>query len=212
MTGRADLHGSLGDIYVRQLQKLVIHAGQLALHVVGWFVRDVEEGAAVLGTAALAHFGVDRTRNHVAGGELHLLGVVALHESLAVLVAEHAPFAALHAGWPYHAGGMKLNELHVHQVGACIECERHTVAGVFPGVRGDLPCLADSSGTNDDGLSPEHNEAALLAPIAECSGDAITVFEQSCDGAFHVDVDAEVDAAILQGADHLEAGAVSDMA
>ncbi len=107
---------------------------------------------------------------------------------------------------------MKLNELHVHQVGTCVVGERHAVAGVFPGVRGDLPGLADATGTNDDGLGPECNEAALLAPIAERSGNAITVFEQSCDRAFHVDVDAQVHAAVLQGADHLEASAVPDVA
>ena len=220
MAGRADFHGPFGDVHVGQLEKLVIHAGQLALHVFGGLVRDVEERAAVLGAAALAHFGVDGAGNHVAGGELQLLGVVALHEALAIFVAEDAAFAAhrfgdqnaLHARRPHHAGGMKLHELHVHQLGARVVGERHAVAGVLPGVRGDLPGLADAAGADDDGLGLEDDEAALLAPVAEGAGDAVAIFEQPRDGALHVDVDAQMHAAVLQGADHLEAGAVADVA
>ncbi len=174
----------------------------------------------MLGAATLTHFGVDRARNHIARRKLQLLRVVALHEPLAILVAKNAALAthgfghqnALHSRRPHHPGGMKLHELHVHQIGTRIIGERHTVAGVFPGVRSDLPGLADAARTNDDRLSLEHDEAPLLAPVAESAGDTIAIFEQSSDRALHVDVDAQMHAAILQGANHLQPGAITDMA
>ncbi len=89
--------------------------------------------------------------------------------------------------------------------------ERHTVTCIFPGVRSDSPGFADAARTNDHRLGPENDEAPLLAPIAESAGDTVAVFEQTCDGALHVNVDALVHAAILQGADHLQPGAVTDM-
>ena len=51
------------------------------------------------------------------------VGDIVEHEALALAVAQHAAFAAhafgdqnaAHAGRPDHAGGMELDELHVHQ-------------------------------------------------------------------------------------------------
>ena len=61
-------------------------------------------------------------------------------------------------------------------------------------------------------LRLENDEAALLAPVGESAGDAVAVLEQPRDGALHVHVDALMHAAVLQSADHFEAGAVADMA
>ena len=68
------------------------------------------------------------------------------HEALAFAVAQHAAFAAhafgdqnaAHADGPDHAGGMELDELHVHQFGAGAIGQGVAVAGVFPTVAGDL--------------------------------------------------------------------------
>ena len=54
-------------------------------------------------------------------------------------------------------------------------------------------------------------EPAALAIVAERAGDAVAVLEQRDDRALHVDVDAAMDAVILERADHLEAGAVADV-
>ena len=82
------------------------------------------------------------------------------HEALALVVAQHAAFAAhafghqnaAHAGRPDHAGGMELHELHVHQRGAGVIGQRVAVAGVFPTVAGDLVGAADAAGGQHDGL------------------------------------------------------------
>ena len=197
----------------------MVHAGQLALHVFGGLVRDVEVSAAVLGAAALANFRVDGTGNHVARGKLHPLRVVALHETLAGFVAKNASFTAhrfgdensLHAGRPNHSRGMELHKLHVHQLGARFISHRHAVAGVFPGIRSDGPGFADAAGRDDHGLGLEHDEPAVFAPIGERAGDAIPVFEQARDRAFHVDVEAHLNAAILERSNHLEARSVAYM-
>ena len=117
----------------------------------------------------------------------------------------------LHARRPDHAGRMELDELHVHQLGPGVVGQRVAVAGVFPAVAGDLVRLADAAGGQHHRLGLEDDEAAALAVVAERPGDAVAVLEQADDGAFHVDVDALVDAVVLQGADHLQAGAVADV-
>src|SRR4030095_5255948 len=49
------------------------------------------------------------------------------------------------------------------------------------------------------------------APVAECAGDAVPIFNQPRDGAFHEDVDALLDAAVLQSANQFESGAVAEV-
>src|SRR5437879_4196302 len=98
MAGWSYFHRPLRDIYIREFLELVIHAGQLFLHIVGGFLRDIEKSSAVFGAATLAYFRVDRARDHVARGKLHLFRIVFLHEALAVFVAEDAALAANRLG------------------------------------------------------------------------------------------------------------------
>ena len=141
------------------------------------------------------------------------------HEALAVFVAQHAAFAAdafgdqdaAHAGRPHHAGGMELNELHVEQFRAGMISQRVAVAGVLPTVAGDLISASDTAGGEDDGLGAEEAEAPAFPVIAEDAGDAIAVFQKRQHGDFHVEINALMDAVILEGADHLQTGAVAHM-
>jgi hypothetical protein len=69
--GRADLHRRLGDVHVRQLHELLVHAGELPPDLLGLAARgEVEEGAAVRAPASLAHLLRDRARDHVARQQL----------------------------------------------------------------------------------------------------------------------------------------------
>jgi len=52
-------HGAFGDVHVGEFFELVIHAGKFLLHILSGLVGDVEESAAVFGTAPFADFGVD---------------------------------------------------------------------------------------------------------------------------------------------------------
>ena len=85
------------------------------------------------------------------------------------------------------------------------------VAGVFPAVARDLVRAADAAGGQHDGLRAEHLESAALALVAKRADHAAAVFQQPRDRALHVHVDAHMNAVILQGADHLEPGAIADM-
>ena len=89
------------------------------------------------------------------------------------------------------------------------------VAGVLPGVRRDLVGLADAAGGEDDRRGLDGHEAAGLAPVAEDAGDPaavpVVLLEQLGDRALHEHVDADLDRALLEGPDHLQAGAVADV-
>src|SRR6266496_1842986 len=123
---RPYLHGSFGDIHVSKLTELVIHTGQFFLHVFSGFVRDVKIGAAMFSAATFLRFGVDCARYYITRREFHLFRIISLHKALAVFVRKNAAFAAhgfsdqnsLHARGPDHSGGMKLYELHIHQISA----------------------------------------------------------------------------------------------
>ena len=155
----------------------------------GGLVRNIEERAAVRSAAPFFHFRVNRARHHVARGKLHALGIVLLHEALAILVAQDSAFAAhrfgdqnsLHSRRPDHSGGMELHEFHVEQFGAGFVGERHAVAGALPRIRSDLPGFSDAAGGDHDGLGLERDEAAALAPVAERAGDAVAVLQQPRD-------------------------------
>src|SRR5207249_11367800 len=64
------------------------------------------------------------------------------HETATLLIRQNPAFAAHafghqnshHTRRPDHAGGMKLDELHVDQICTCVISERVTVASVLPTV------------------------------------------------------------------------------
>ena len=60
-------------------------------------------------------------------------------------------------------------------------------------------------------LARKTREIAAFAVVAEGARDAVAVLQQRRDRVFHVDLDALVDAVVLQGADHLQTGAIADV-
>src|SRR5579875_2245740 len=155
----------------------------------------------------------------VGGLRAVVFGDVVEHEAAALLVFQNAAFAANafgdenagDAGRPDHAGGMELNKLHVHERGAGVVSQGVAVAGVLPTVASDFVSAPDAAGGQHDALGAEEEKAAPLALIAEGAGDAAVAGQKLEDRALHVNVHAEVDAVVLEGADHLEAGAVADV-
>src|SRR5260370_37058882 len=94
MAGWSHFHWPFSDVYISEFLELVIHAGQLFLHIVGGLLGDGEVSSAVFRAPALAYFGIDRPRHHIAGGEFHLFRIVFLHEALAQFAWENASLAA----------------------------------------------------------------------------------------------------------------------
>jgi hypothetical protein len=107
---------------------------------------------------------------------------------------------------------MKLHEFQVHQFRARFVCERHAVAGVFPRVRRDRPRFPDSACRHHHRLRLEHDEPSLLAPISDRTNAAPAVGQQPHDRALHVHIESLLHAAILQRANHLQPGAIPDVA
>src|SRR5437667_383859 len=89
--------------------------------------------------------------------------------------------------------------------------ERVAVPLVLPRSARDLPRLADAAGRQDDGAGAKQDEAAGFADVAERSGHSSAHHEQAHNGAFHVDVESGVHGAVLEHADHLQPGAVTDV-
>jgi hypothetical protein len=106
---------------------------------------------------------------------------------------------------------MELDELHVHQVGAGVIRHRLAVAGVFPTVAGDLVGASDAAGRDHHRFGAKQMEQAALPIVGEGSRNPGAILDQADDGELHEDVDALVDAVVLQGANHLQAGAVADV-
>ena len=156
----------------------------------------------------------------VVGGVVFVVvGNVIEHEAAAFAVAQDSAFAAHAFGnedagdadGPDHAGGMKLHELHVLQLGSGAIGEGKAVTGVLPAIAGDFEGAADASGGDDDGFGLPELEETFLAIVSGGADDTAGVHEQVEDGALHVYFHAAVDAVVLQGADHFEAGAVADV-
>ena len=119
---------------------------------------------------------------------------------------------------------MELQELHIDQRGAGPQGQRVTVAGVLPGVRRHLVRPTDATGGQDHRRRLEEHELARLAVVAERSGDPVAVQHQLGDRGLVEDLEPGVvvavvapvlllerDDLLLQRADQLQAGAVTDV-
>src|SRR5215510_3653552 len=75
------------------------------------------------------------------------------HETFALFVGQNAALAAnalrhqdSHHAWrPNHSGRMKLNELHIDELGTCLVRERVSISSVFPTVTRDFVGAADAA-------------------------------------------------------------------
>src|SRR5204863_8793450 len=110
-----------------------------------------------------------------------------------------------------HAGRMKLNEFHIDQLGARMVGKRVSVSGVLPTVARDPESAPDSAGGQHDRFCFEETKAAALAIVSKRANNPIAVFEQGQDRAFHVHVNALMDAVILERSNHLEPGAIANV-
>jgi len=129
---------------------------------------------------------------------------------------------------PDHPGRVELDELHVDEGAACPHRQGLAVTGVLPRVAGHLERLADATGRDDDRRRVEDHESAGLPPVAERPGDGALatcpVEQQVGDRQLgeHLQPGLRVtelalvlllkrDDALLQRADQLEPGAVTDV-
>ena len=147
------------------------------------------------------------------------VGDVVEHEPAPLAVPQDAAFAAHSLGHqdapdarrPHHPGRVELDVLHVDELRPGLVGERVAVTGVFPTVGGDPERPPDPAGGEHHRRRPEELEAPLLAVVAEGADHPAAIGDQPGDRPLHVDVDAEMDPVVLEGADHLQPGPVPDV-
>src|SRR5581483_5204867 len=83
------------------------------------------------------------------------------------------------------------------------------IAGVLPTVAGDLELPADSAGRQHDRLRTKQVKSAAFAVVAERTSNAAAVFKERDHRMLHEDVQSEMDAMVLERANHLQPGAVA---
>ena len=107
---------------------------------------------------------------------------------------------------------MELDHLGVEDLGAGVEAHADAVPGSLPGIRGDFVKTTPAAGRHDDGLGPDGDEGAVNPVVAKGADDPVTVLEQPGQRDLHMDLDAELDNAVLETADHFQPGAITDVA
>ena len=167
-------------------------------------VRQVEEDGAV-DPAALVDLGLLGARDDVAAREILRGRRVALHEPLALGVAQDPALAAAALGDQdparVHRRRVELHELDVLQRQAGAERHRHSVAGAGVGVRGRAVEPADAAGREQHRLAAERLQAA----VEEIPGDhalaAILVDDELPGEELLVDRDVALDELLVEDLD-----------
>ena len=134
--------GPYGDrlpchVHAREIAGQIAYLRQLLVYQLLTEVSAVEEDAAV-NSPSFVDLGLLRPGDDVAGGELHHVRRVPLHEPFAVgvyQIGSLAPGALRHERAVALEGRrMVLHHLHVHQRGADAVGRCHAVAGAYQGV------------------------------------------------------------------------------
>ena len=115
------------------------------------------------------------------------LGDVVEHEAPSFRVPERAAVAAhalgdqdpAHAGRPDHPGRVELEHSMSIRSAPGVERHRHAVAGVLPGVGGDLPGLADAAGGQHHRLRLEEHELARSRASSRTRRNPVAVLQEA---------------------------------
>ena len=183
VVGRADGHGVGDHVDTLELECEVADLGQALHDLVGAQVAHVEHHVALHAlakAAALLDLSLDGACDEVARAELHLLGCVALHEALALVVDEVAALAAAGLGQERAAArksrGVELDHLGVLDGHARPHRRGDAVAGHVRGVGRAGPVDAPkAAGAQDDALGLEGDDLAGAQVDGDEAGDAVFI-------------------------------------
>ncbi|CAB3810431.1 hypothetical protein LMG28688_07252 [Paraburkholderia caffeinitolerans] len=163
---RHDRDRFLDAVHVRELQRDFADRRQTLHDRLCADVREVEQHVILVraNTAAFLDFLVHRTRDEVTRCEVLQRGRIALHEALAVGVAQNAAFAAHAFGNQHaragHAGRVELPELHVLQRDARTGRHAQAITGVDERVGGCREDPARAARGEQRGLAFEDIDVA----------------------------------------------------
>ena len=156
--------------------------------------------------------GLLRARDDVAGGELHRVRRVPLHEALALRVDQVGALAAAAFGEQdprrIERRRVELHELHVLQRQPEPERHRGAVAGARVGVRRRAVDAALAAGGEHDRLAAERLQAAVQEVPADDALAAAVVLDELPGEELLVDLDVALDELLVEHLDQHVAGDV----
>ena len=199
--------GEVGDVGQLLLDDLATEVAHVEVEVV--LAADAAPGPDLL---------VHRPTDHVARGQLHQLGRVALHEALAQVVEERAALAAGRLGEQdadaHDPGRVELEELHVLERDAVAVAQGHAVAGQAVGVGRDPEHPPEAAGGEQDRLGPEGVELPVGDAVGHDPGGSpalrglAALEEQIHDLVLVEELDAVLDALLVERLQDHVAGSI----
>ena len=106
---------------------------------------------------------------------------------------------------------MELNEFHVSKFSTCPQSESVTITCVFPGTGTNAPASCATASCENDGLCRESVEVTIDTGIGNTTSDTVAFLQKVTNGVFHEDVNAFVNASLLEGTDDFETSSVTDV-
>mmetsp|Transcript_21674 Transcript_21674/g.84431 ORF Transcript_21674/g.84431 Transcript_21674/m.84431 type:complete len:640 (+) Transcript_21674:4098-6017(+) len=210
-------HGDrfLGDVDVGEVVTNLEHRRQALGDGVGAQVGHVEVDVVLVGTAAATFldFLIHAARHEVARREVLQRRRVALHEALAIGVAQDGAFAAAafgqqHAG-VMHAGRVELPELHVFQRDAGARRHAQAVTGVDEGIGGSREDAPRAAGGQQHGLALQDMQiAGFHFQRSHTDHVAVGVADQVQRHPLDEELRAGLDVLLVERVQHRVAGAV----
>ena len=202
------------QVHARELRDV----GELLLDHLGRQVREVEVHHVPVrpGAAALLDLLVDRAAHHVARREVLDRGRVALHEALAVLVANDRALAARRLRQQHaelvQARRVELEHLHVLERDAAPQHDRRPVAGERVRVRRDPEHPPVAAGGEQHGLGPEHVDLAGRELVRDDAAARAVGHQQVQAVELVEEANVALHALLIQGLQDHVAGAIGGVA
>ena len=202
-----DRDGLVAGVDPGDVHRQLAHLQQARADLLGADRPQVEQDEAVDAAPRGELLGLG-ARHDVAAGQLHLVGRVAGHEALAVGIDEDAALAPAALGDQHavaQAGGVELHELEVHERQTGAKGDRGAVAGTVDRVRRALVDAARRTGGEDHGLCAELVQTAVADVDGDHAGGAIVVHRQARQEPLFVDLDAALEALLVERVQNDEA-------
>jgi hypothetical protein len=106
---------------------------------------------------------------------------------------------------------MELNEFHVTKFSTCPQSESMTIACVFPGTGTNAPASCAAASCENDGLCRESVEVTIDTGVGNTASNTIAFFQEMTYGVFHEDVNAFVNASLLECTNDFETSSVTNV-
>ena len=148
----------------------------------------------------------------------HLWDIVE-HETVTLAVGQATTFATntlsdedtTYRWRPNHTCWVELNEFHVTKFSTCPQSESMAITRVFPGTGTNAPASCATTCCKNDGLCGKGVEVTIDTGVSDATSNTVTLFQEVTYGVFHEDVNAFVNASLLECTDDFEPCSVTNV-